>query len=222
MDGELWHIVEAKRDDGTPTMFRIRELDPQKQLTRIFVVELPYPTMELSRLPTADAYRRLGELEEQWLRPACASLGWEIVGSKTEDGSFFLYMYGASDPNALVERISPFDAALGFYDDEDPDWLEYATLRELLDQAKAMPALEPISVPELTVQVPAIARTIGGAGRTNGTHVAPPSMKSPALKKTAPIRKPVTASAKKASPAKVASPVKAKKASSAKTAKKAS
>lgn len=138
-DGELWHIVEAKRDDGTPTMFRIRELDPQKQLDKIFVVEMPYPATEMSRLPSASAYRRLADFDEQWLRPACSALGWELVGSKTEDGSFFLYMYGAGDPMDLVARLSPFDANLGFYDDADPEWLEYATLRELLDQAKAIP-----------------------------------------------------------------------------------
>jgi hypothetical protein len=138
-DGELWHIVEARRDDGTPTMFRIRELDPQKKLDKIFVVEMPYPATELSRLPSASAYRRLSDFDEQWLRPACAALGWELVGSKTEDGSFFLYMYGAGDPMDLVARLSPFDANLGFYDDADPDWLEYATLRELLEQAKAIP-----------------------------------------------------------------------------------
>ena len=140
MDNELWHIVEARREDGTPTMFRIRELDPRKQLTKIFVVELPYPKTELSRLPSAAAYRRLTEFDEQWLRPACTALGWELVGSKTEDGSFFLYMYGATDPGVMVQKLSPFDAGLGFYDDEDPDWQEYATLRELLDQAKAIPA----------------------------------------------------------------------------------
>lgn len=139
-DGELWHIVEARRDDGTPTMFRIRELAPNRSLTKIFVVELPYPTTEMSRLPNASAYRRLAELEEQWLRPACGTLGWELVGTKTEDGSFFVYMYGGSDPQHLIEKLSPFDVGLGFYDDEDPDWKEYATLRELLDQAKAIPA----------------------------------------------------------------------------------
>lgn len=139
MDGELWHIVEARRDDGTPTMFRIRELDPQTQLTKIFVVELPYPKTELSRLPSASAYRRLAEFDEQWLRPACSSLGWEFVGSKIEDGSFFLYMYGDSDPGEMIRKLSPFDVALGFYDDDDPDWQEYATLRELLEQARAIP-----------------------------------------------------------------------------------
>ena len=139
-EGELWHIVEARRDDGTPTMFRIRELAPNRSLTKIFVVEMPYPTTELSRLPNAAAYRRLTELEEQWLRPACGTLGWELVGTKTEDGSFFVYMYGGSDPQHLVEKVSPFDAGLGFYDDDDPDWQEYATLRELLDQAKAIPS----------------------------------------------------------------------------------
>lgn len=138
MDGELWHIVEAKRDDGMPTMFRIRELEPRKQLTKIFVVELPYPTTELSRLPCASDYRRLAEFDEQWLRPACSTLGWEVVGHKIEDGSFFLYMYGATDPSTMVEKLSPFDAGLGFYDDDDPDWQEYGTLRELLDQAKAI------------------------------------------------------------------------------------
>ena len=58
-DREDWLIVEAKRDDGTPTMFRIREIAPQRQLTKIFVVELPYPKTELSRLPSASDYRRL-------------------------------------------------------------------------------------------------------------------------------------------------------------------
>src|SRR5690349_6714941 len=125
-DGELWHIVEAKRDDGMPTRFRIREMDRQPQLTKIFVVELPYPKAdELSCLPTASDYRRLAEFDEQWLRPACDSLGWEVVGHKVEDGSFFLYMYGCTDPAAMIAKLSPFDAALGFYDDDDPDWQEY-------------------------------------------------------------------------------------------------
>jgi len=115
------------------------ELGPRRKPDTIFVVEMPYPATEMSRLPSASAYRRLAEFDEQWLRPACTTLGWELVGSKTEDGSFFLYMYGAGDPMDLVARLSPFDANLGFYDDADPDWLEYATLRELLEQAKAIP-----------------------------------------------------------------------------------
>jgi hypothetical protein len=137
-EGELWHLVEARRDDGSPTMFRIRELEPRPELTKIFVVEIPYPITEMSSLPNAAAYRRLSQFEEQWVVPACSALGWELVASKTEDGSFFLYMYGASDPKGLIEKLSPFDAALGFYNDEDPKWSEYATLRVLLDQAKAI------------------------------------------------------------------------------------
>ena len=137
---EIWHLVEAKRDDGAPTMFRIRELEPRPELTRIFVVELPYQTAEMSGLPGAAAYRRLAQFEEQWLVPACGALGWERVGSKIEDGSFFLYMYGADDPQALAQRLAPFDGALGFYDDEDAAWAEYGALRQLLDAAKAMPA----------------------------------------------------------------------------------
>jgi hypothetical protein len=144
---EIWHYVEARRDDGSPTMFRIRELDPRPELTQIFVVEVPYPATELSRLPDAKAHRRLAQFEEQWLRPACESLGWQWVGVKIEDGSFFLYLYGASDPNAVIERLSPFDAALGFYDDRDPAWREYGTLRELLDQAKALPPEVPHTEP---------------------------------------------------------------------------
>jgi hypothetical protein len=138
--GDVWHLVEAKRDDGAPTMFRIRELAPRRELTRIFVVELPYPTTELSRLPDAAAYRRVKRFEDEWLAPACAQLGWELVAAKTCDGSFFLYMYGARDPHELIGRLAPFDAGLGFYDDDDPEWQEYAALRELLDRAKAMPA----------------------------------------------------------------------------------
>jgi hypothetical protein len=139
MDGEVWHLVEAKRDDGAPTIFRIRELAPRPDLNRIFVVEMPYPITELSRLPSATAYRRLAQFEEQWVIPACTALGYELVGLKIEEGSFFLYMYGSDAPNALVARLSPFDVALGFFDDADPDWGEYATLRDLLDQARAMP-----------------------------------------------------------------------------------
>src|SRR5260221_533655 len=81
MADELWHYVEARRDDGVATLFRIRELAPQPALTRIFVVELPYPTTELSRLPSAASHRRIAELEEQWLRPAAAALGWQLVAA---------------------------------------------------------------------------------------------------------------------------------------------
>ena len=139
MAEELWHYVEARRDDGVASMFRIRELAPRPDLPKINVVELPYTTTELSRLPSAAAHRRLAEFEEMWLRPACNALGCELVGTKTEDGSCFFYMYGAIGPDPLIEKLSPFDAALGFYDDDDPTWGEYGTLRELLDQAKAIP-----------------------------------------------------------------------------------
>lgn len=139
MDGEVWHLVEGRRDDGAPAIFRIRELAPRLELPRIFVVEMPYPITEMSRLPNAAAYRRLAVFEEQWLIPACAATGYELVGLKIEEGSFFLYMYGAADPNEVISRLAPFDAALGFYDDADPSWGEYATLKDLLDQAKAMP-----------------------------------------------------------------------------------
>jgi hypothetical protein len=139
MAEELWHYVEARRDDGVASMFRIRDLAPRPDLPKINVVELPYTTTELSRLPSAAAHRRLAEFEEMWLRPACNALGCELVGTKTEDGSCFYYMYAAIGPDSLIEKLSPFDAALGFYDDDDPTWGEYGTLRELLDQAKAIP-----------------------------------------------------------------------------------
>lgn len=139
MDGDVWHLVEGRRDDGAPAIFRIRELAPRLELPRIFVVEMPYPITEMHNLPNAAAYRRLADFEEQWVIPACAATGYELVGLKIEEGSFFLYMYGATDPQSVVARLSPFDAALGFYDDEDPSWGEYATLKDLLDQAKAMP-----------------------------------------------------------------------------------
>jgi hypothetical protein len=141
MSDELWHLVEAKRDDGAPAMFRIRELAPQLDLPRIFVAELPYPSSELAQLPDAAAYQRLGKFEEQWLVPACAALGWVFVAVKNEDGSFFLYLYGNTEPTDLIERLSPFDASLGFFDDHDPTWDEYAALSELLGLAKAMPAV---------------------------------------------------------------------------------
>jgi hypothetical protein len=188
-EGELWHIVEAKRDDGTPTMFRIRELDPLRHLDRIFVVEMPYPATEMSRLPSAAAYRRLSDFDDKWLRPACTTLGWELVGSKTEDGSFFLYMYGAGDPNELVARLSPFDANLGFYDDADPEWQEYGTLRELLDQAKAIPK-----------------RVEDDPDVTAPAHARPPAAKKPAAKRTAAAKPAAKSVAAKKSAAKKPAP----------------
>jgi hypothetical protein len=139
MGDEPWHLVEAKRDDGQAVMFRIRELAPRPELARIFVVELPYETTEMSHLPSATAYRRLQAFEEQWLAPAAGALGLVFVGVRTEDHSHFLYLYGNGDPKALVARLAPFDPGLGFYDDDDPAWSEYTTLRELLDAAKEKP-----------------------------------------------------------------------------------
>ena len=109
MDGDVWHLVEGRRDDGAPAIFRIRELAPRLELPRIFVVEMPYPITEMSNLPNAAAYRRLADFEEQWIIPTCAATGYELVGLKIEEGSFFLYMYGATDPNAVIARLSPFD-----------------------------------------------------------------------------------------------------------------
>ncbi len=142
-DGELWHLVEARREDGSPTIFRIRELDARLELPRIFVVELPYPISALSRLPDAASYRRFATFEEQWLDPACHALGCVRVAVKIEEGSFFVYLYGDADPKQLIARLSPFDGALGFFDEADPTWDEYAALRELLDEAKAMPSRAP-------------------------------------------------------------------------------
>jgi hypothetical protein len=217
-DGELWHIVEAKRDDGTPTMFRIREIEPRRQLTRIFVVELPYPKTELSRLPNASDYRRLAEFDEQWLRPACSSLGWEYVGSKTEDGSFFFYTYGAADPNAMIEKLSPFDVELGFYDDEDPEWQEYGTLKELLDQAKAIPALEPTPATNGTaLPTPTPVAKPKAAANTKAKTKAKPAAKA---KRTArPKAKAKTAPIKKAAAKKTATKAKPKRSAKPKATK---
>lgn len=135
-EGELWHLVEAKREDDSPTIFRIREIEPRLDQPRIFVAELPYPVADGSRLPDAPSYRRFATFEEQWLDPACNALGWTPVAVKIEDGSFFVYLYGADEPRALIERLSPFDGALGFFDEIDAQWDEYEALRELLEEAK--------------------------------------------------------------------------------------
>ncbi|HEX3759670.1 MAG TPA: hypothetical protein VHW23_13245 [Kofleriaceae bacterium] len=116
-------------------MFLIRDVVPRADQPKIFVVELPYSVTDLSGQPDATAYRRLSAFQEQWLEPACAALGWTFVAWKCEDGSFFLYLYGAGDPNALLEKLAPFDGELGFFNDVDADWSEYAALRELVEQA---------------------------------------------------------------------------------------
>ena len=138
-EGELWHLVEAKRDDGTPALFRIRELEPRPELPTIFVVEMPFQSTEMSALPNAAQYRRLDGFRDQWLLPACVAQRWVFVAQKIEDGAFFLYLYGAGDPDELIARFAPFDPDLGFYDDADPSWAEYAYLRELLEEAKQLP-----------------------------------------------------------------------------------
>ena len=196
MDGDVWHLVEGRRDDGAPAIFRIRELAPRLELPRIFVVEMPYPITEMSKLPNAAAYRRLADFEEQWIIPACAATGYELVGLKIEEGSFFLYMYGATAPQSIVAALSPFDAALGFYDDHDPSWGEYGTLKDLLDQAKAMPMhtkLPPrtIAPPRAPTVIETPAAAAAAAPKTTTKLEKPaarakkPAAKKPAAKKLA-------------------------------------
>jgi hypothetical protein len=200
-DGELWHLVEARRDDGSPTIFRIRELEVRPQQTRIFVAELPYPVSELSKLPDAPSYRRFATFEEQWLDPACNALGWTAVAVKIEDGSFFVYLYGAGDPQQLVERLSPFDGELGFFDEEDATWAEYAALKELLDEAKTMPQRndddDDDAVPEEIDD--AAATTIE---HTNVTTKRAPPRKKPKKKSKAAAKTKTKAKAKPMSTAK--------------------
>jgi hypothetical protein len=136
-DSNVWHQVHAQREDGVAAMFLIRDVEPRADQPKIFVIELPYPVNDLSGQPDAAAYRRLSAFQEQWLDPACAALGWTFVAWKCEDGSFFLYLYGAGDPDALLEKLAPFDGELGFFNDVDADWSEYAALRELVEQAEA-------------------------------------------------------------------------------------
>ncbi|MBL0216382.1 MAG: hypothetical protein IPQ07_21175 [Myxococcales bacterium] len=186
---ELWHLVEARRDDGAPAMFRIRELAPRPELSRIFVVEIPYPVTGLSRLPDATAYRRLAAFEEQWLTPAITALGWTFVAAKTEDGSFFLYLYGAGEPNAMIERLSPFDGALGFFDEHDPAWDEYAALKELLDEANAMPPAHDDDVGDADDDAPATEPPRAKPKAAKKPAAKKPAAKKPAAKKPA-ARKP--------------------------------
>lgn len=140
-----WKELEARRDDGQPVLFRVRDIAPRRDLDRIFVVQMPFETREMSVLPDTAAYRRLAELEERWLVPACTALGWLFVGIRIEDGSAFFYAYGNGDPQELVARLAPFDASLGFFDEPDPEWDEYDTLHGLLEagEKKAAPKRRP-------------------------------------------------------------------------------
>jgi hypothetical protein len=178
--GELWHLVEAKRADDAPTIFRIRELDPRLDQPCIFVIELPYPVADSSKLPDAPAYRRFATFEEQWLDPTCLVLGWTTVGVKIEDGSFFVYLYGAGDPKQLIERLSPFDGQLAFFDEQDPKWDEYAALRELLEEAKTIPAKNKPAKKKPAKKKPAKKKP---APRKKTTKKKPVAKKTPAKKK---------------------------------------
>jgi hypothetical protein len=138
-DADLWHQVHAQREDGVPATFLIREVDPRPDQPQIFVIQMPYPTTDLSTLPDAESIRRLDTFQEQWVEPACEALGWTLVAWKSEDGAFFLYLYGDGDPDALLEKLARYDGDLGFFHDRDADWSEYAALRELVEQAQAAP-----------------------------------------------------------------------------------
>lgn len=138
-DADLWHQVHAQREDGVPATFLIRDVEPEADRPQIFVIELPYPITSPSKLPDEASVRRLDTFQDQWVEPACEALGWTFVAWKSEDGSFFLYLYGDGDPTALLDALAPFDGALGFFHDRDPDWSEYAALRELVDRSQAAP-----------------------------------------------------------------------------------
>jgi hypothetical protein len=118
--------------------------------------------------------------------------GYTQVGLKIEEGSFFLYLYGANEPTDLVARLAPFDAALGFYDDADPTWGEYATLRDLLEEAKAMlPAIaeraatEPAKAAAKAPRTKAAARTSKLKKTATKARAKKPAAKKPAAKKPA-------------------------------------
>lgn len=191
---ELWHLVEAKREDDSPTIFRIRELEPRLEQPRIFVVELPYPVADGSRLPDAPSYRRFATFEEQWLDPACNALGWTPVAVKIEDGSFFVYLYGKDDPHALVERLSPFDGQLGFFDEADPKWDEYAALKELLDEAKTMEPRAGDDAPDAEIDDDLVS---GPIEHTKTTVKKPKAKKKPPAKAKKQPAKPVKKPAKR-------------------------
>jgi len=120
-DTELWHHVEARREDGAPAIFRIRELDARLEQPHIFVVELPYPLTELSRLPDATGYRRFDVFKEQWLDPACLALGWTPVAIKIEDGSLRADRRSAGPPNARRRRHRSYRRIDGSHEDHDAD-----------------------------------------------------------------------------------------------------
>ena len=145
MTEELWHLVEGKREDGAPSLFRIRDVEPRPDQSTIFVVEVSYAAPGLGRLPSVAGYRRLAQFEDRWLVPACNALGWTFVAAKIEDGSAFLYVYGRGDTAPMIERLAAFEPGLGFFDEQDPGWDEYAALRELRDRANtfASPADPP-------------------------------------------------------------------------------
>jgi hypothetical protein len=136
-DADLWHQVHAQREDGVAARFLIRDVEPRADQPQIFVIEMPYPVTDLSKLPDAAGHHRLDTFQDQWIEPACKALGWTFVAWKSEDGSSFFYLYGDGDPNTLLEKLAPFDGALGFFHDRDADWSEYAALRELVEQAEA-------------------------------------------------------------------------------------
>ena len=195
-EGEVWHLVEAKREDDSPTIFRIRELEPRLDQPRIFVTELPYPVADGSRLPDAPSYRRFATFEEQWLDPACNALGWTAVAVKIEDGSFFIYLYGADDPRALIERLSPFDVTLGFFDEQDPTWDEYAALRELLEEAKTLPPRDDDEAP-----IPQVIDELAGAvEHTKMTAPVRRATKATSKPKPKPKPKPKSKSKSKSKP----------------------
>ena len=139
MDGEVWHLVEARRDDGAPTIFRIRELDPRLELSRIFVVEMPYPITEMSRLPNATGYRRLAQFEEQWVTPGLR--GHRLHPGRPQDRGRLVLPLSLRRQRAhrarraASPRSTPPSASTTT---PNPTWDEYATLRDLLEEAKAM------------------------------------------------------------------------------------
>ncbi len=214
-DGDIWHQVQAQREDGIDALFVIREVEPRTDQPRIFVIEMPYKVTELSRLPDAAAYRRLHMFQEQWVEPACSALGWTFVAWKSEDGSFFLYLYGGGEPQAMLEKLAPFDGALGFFDDADPEWNEYAALRELLEQAQAVADEEPEPEPEhahngtnghahehagdiTSVGMPAVKPAKKKPKKKPAAKKKPVAKKKPAAKKKKPLAKKPAAKKKRA------------------------
>ena len=135
-DQSNWTLAEATDEDGIPTMFRIRQIEPVgDQQEKLNIIWEYGPDCEFG-MPSEDELSRMNECEELLTEFQFESGTCCLVAVLTGDGIRQWILY-SSDIQSFGDFVNDSFPAYPPYPIEinhesDPEWNEYNELSELL------------------------------------------------------------------------------------------